>query len=68
MLHPTVVVLHHIRPREPLSTLAADNLDPPPMHFVDMASDVVLLNNSRAPGPGALHFLLITLNNGYVPC
>jgi hypothetical protein len=62
--HPTVVVLLHIWPRESLSTLIADNLNLPKMHLVDMASEVVLVNRTRAPKPGTLHFPVDTLNNG----
>lgn len=64
MFNPTEVVAHHqIWPRVPLSTSIADSPDLTPMQFVDVVCQVILVNNSRAPRPVALHFLPDTPNN-----
>jgi hypothetical protein len=64
MSNPTLVARHQIRPRVPLSTSTADNPDLTPMHLIDVACKVVLIDDSGAPGPVALYSLPYNLNNG----
>jgi hypothetical protein len=63
MSSPAVVARHHIPPRVPLSISIADNPDPTPMHLIDVACKVVLINDSGAPGPVTLDPLPDNLNN-----
>jgi hypothetical protein len=61
------MVLLHIRARERPSTASADSLNLSQMDLVHMPSVAILIDNSRASGPCAVHSLLAALCDGNMP-
>lgn len=47
-----------IRALELLSAACTNSLEPPLVHFSDVAIEANLVDECRAPGPGAIYFAL----------
>lgn len=52
------MLIHLIWALELLSTACTDSLNLPLMHLFDVTTDIILLDECRAPVPGAFYFVL----------